>query len=181
MCPCIASLYDPVWYWYCMILSFTFPTHLSVWASSGFLFVCICHCSSVVWWLRLWFLSSQRSSKYSDKTQRIHRSRRPGQSIREKTTQIRLFLLHKTALRTTAAIQCLGCRINTLTSSPCIFPPSSLSITISKTVTNPAVRAVNSICDGAASVLYNLSGGLSAQPVECSQRNPGGGWKAMNL
>lgn len=61
--------------------------HLSVWASSAFLFVCICHFASVVRWRRLWFLSSQHFSKYSDKTQRTPRSLRPGQSIWEKTTQ----------------------------------------------------------------------------------------------
>lgn len=63
------------------------PICLSVWASSASPLVCICHSSSVVRWLRLWFLSSQHSSKYSDKTQRTPRSLRPGQSIREKTTQ----------------------------------------------------------------------------------------------
>lgn len=86
ICLCIVSVYDTV----CLFVpvSHLLCPHLSVCvASSAFRCVCICHSASVVWWLRLWFLSSQHSSKYSDKTQRTPRSLRPGQSIREKTTQ----------------------------------------------------------------------------------------------
>lgn len=157
------------------------PICLSVWASSAFLFVCICHSASVVWWLRLWFLSSQHSSKYSDKTQRTSRSLRPGQSIREKTTQRSgCFCSIKQPSEQQQPFSV--CDVELILScffSFCIFPPSSLSITISKTATNPAVSAVNSIC--ASSLLYDLPNGSLAQPVECSPRKPGGGWKAMNL
>lgn len=70
---------------------FSFPSVSPFISLCHFLFVCllvcICHSYSVVWWLRLWFLSAQHSSKYLNKTQCTPRSLGPRQSIREKTTQ----------------------------------------------------------------------------------------------
>lgn len=120
----------------------------SVWASAAFLFVCICHAASVVWWLSLWFLSSQHSSKYSDKMQRTPRSLRPGQSIREKTTlRSGCFCSIKqpSVQQQPFSVWCVELILSRFLFL-CIFAPSSLSITTSKTATNPAVRAVNSVC-----------------------------------
>lgn len=154
----------------------------SVWTSSAFRFVCICHSAYVVWWRRLWFLSSQHYSKYSDITQHTPRSLRPGQSIREKTTQRSgCFCSIKLPSEQQQPFSVWDVE---LILSRFLFPyffRHRPSITRSKTVTNPAVRAVNSTCDGASSSLYNLPSGLLAQPLECSSRKPGGGWKSKNL
>lgn len=141
------------------------------------LFVCIRHSASVVWWLRLWFLSSQHSSKYSDKTRRTPRSLRPGQSIREKTTQRSgCFCSIKQPSEQQQPfsvwdVELILPRFLFLY----FFRHPSLSITVSKKekrkpATTPTVRAVNTICDGASFFLYHLPSGPSEQPAELSSR-----------
>lgn len=87
-----------------------------------------------MWWLRLWFLSSQHSSKYSDKTRRTPRSLRPGQSIREKTTQRSgCFCSIKQPSEQQQPFSVWDVElILPRFLSLCFFPPTSLSITISK-------------------------------------------------
>lgn len=132
-----------------------------------------------MWWLRLWFLSSQHSSKYSDKTRRTPRSLRPGQSIREKTTQRSgCFCSIKQPSEQQQPFSVWDVElILPRFLSLCFFPPTSLSITISKkkkrkrkTATTPTVRAVNTICDGVSFFLYHLPSGPSEQPAELSSR-----------
>lgn len=143
---------------YMLHLFFCAPLYLSVWASSASLFVCICHSASVVWCLGLWFLSSQHSSKYSDKIQHAPRSLGPLQSIREKTTQrCGCFCSIKQPSEQQQPFSVWDVELIHSHFLPIylFFQPSSFWITESKkeTVTNPAVRGINCICD-CHSVIY---------------------------
>lgn len=132
-----------------------------------------------MWWLRLWFLSSQHSSKYSDKTRRTPRSLRPGQSIREKTTQRSgCFCSIKQPSEQQQPFSVWDVElILPRFLSLCFFrqPPSQSLYQKKKkekgkTATTPTVRAVNTICDGASFFLYHLPSGPSEQPAELSSR-----------
>lgn len=138
-----------------------------------------------MWWLRLWFLSSQHSSKYSDKTRRTPRSLRPGQSIREKTTQRSgCFCSIKQPSEQQQPFSVWDVElILPRFLSLCFFrqPPSQSLYQKKKkekgkTATTPTVRAVNTICDGVSFFLYHLPSGPLEQPAELSSRKKKKTW-----